>query len=198
MTDHPGEDPPPEDSRRRDLLDGYTQGDALWVFGYGSLMWSPGFPVTERVPALLRGWHRRFCVVSQIYRGTPEKPGLVLGLDRGGACRGLAMRVEPRDAREALDYLWEREMITRVYRPLWRVAETGRAKLRVATFVADREHEHYAPERDPAWAAGTIADAIGRNGSNRDYLKATLAELDRLGIHDRHLRAVLNALPPQR
>jgi glutathione-specific gamma-glutamylcyclotransferase len=185
-----------DDPRRSDLLDGYTQGDALWVFGYGSLMWSPGFPVSERVSALLRGWHRRFCVVSHVYRGTPEKPGLVLGLDRGGACRGLAMRVEPAHARKALDYLWDREMITRVYRPMWRVIETEHGKLRAATFVADREHEHYVPERDPAWAARTIADAIGRNGSNRDYLKATLAELDQLGIHDRHLRAVLAALPP--
>lgn len=187
--------PGTEDPRKRDLLDGYRAGAPLWVFGYGSLMWSPGFPVVERRAALLRGWHRRFCVVSHIYRGTPEKPGLVLGLDRGGACRGMAMRVEPDHAREALDYLWDREMITRVYRPLWRTVETDAGDVHAATFVADREHEHYAPERDPAWAARTIADAIGCNGSNRDYLNATLAELDRLGIHDRHLRAVLAALP---
>jgi glutathione-specific gamma-glutamylcyclotransferase len=184
-----------EDPRRRDLLDGYRPGDALWVFAYGSLMWSPGFPVVERVPALLRGWHRRFCVVSHVYRGTPEKPGLVLGLDRGGACRGLAMRVDAASATAALDYLWDREMITRVYRPLWREVETNDGRLRAATFVADRAHEHYAPERDPVWAAHTISDAIGRNGSNRDYLASTLSELERLGIRDGHLRAVLKALP---
>ena len=92
-------------------------GSDLWVFGYGSLMWNPGFPFAERHAATLPGYHRSFCVASHRYRGTPERPGLVLGLDRGGSCRGIVFRVAAADVPVALDYLWEREMDNRVYLP---------------------------------------------------------------------------------
>ena len=92
-----------------------ANGSDLWLFGYGSLMWNPGFPHRVAEPALLHGWHRSFCIYSHRYRGTPERPGLVLGLDRGGSCRGMAFRVGAAHAAEALHYLWEREMVGGVY-----------------------------------------------------------------------------------
>ena len=95
------------------------EGEDFWVFGYGSLMWHPGFPHVEVCAALLNGYHRRFCVYSHRYRGTPERPGLVLGLDRGGSCRGLAYRVPAAEGAAAMDYLYEREMVTGVYIPSW-------------------------------------------------------------------------------
>ena len=99
-------------------------GEDFWVFGYGSLMWHPGFPHVEVRLAVLHGYHRRFCVYSHRYRGTPERPGLVLGLDRGGSCRGLAFRVPAAESAEVIDYLYEREMITGVYIPRWFSLET--------------------------------------------------------------------------
>src|SRR5690606_27267148 len=100
-------------------------GAPFWVFGYGSLMWDPGFAYEERGDAILHGWHRRFCIVSHHYRGTPERPGLVLGLDRGGSCRGVAFRVDEARRAEVVAYLWAREMRNGVYRP-------HRAPLRLA------------------------------------------------------------------
>ncbi len=182
-----------------------TPGAELWVFAYGSLMWNPGFPFLESRPALVTGYHRRFCVSSQRYRGTPERPGLVLGLDRGGSCRGIAFRVAPDHAPATLDYLWEREMINRVYRPkLLPVrlrdggAPDGDRTVTACTFVVDRRHGQYCGCLDEAAMARRIAGCCGERGPNVEYLANTVAHLEELGIRDERLfrlhAAVMNAL----
>ena len=119
----------------------------LWVFGYGSLMWRPGFPFAESAPALLKGAHRALCVYSVVHRGTHAQPGLVLGLDRGGACRGVAFRVASGAETDTLAYLREREQVTDVYveavRPIRLLDGSGRV-LKALTYLVDRSHAQYA------------------------------------------------------
>ncbi|HYD29273.1 MAG TPA: gamma-glutamylcyclotransferase [Azospirillaceae bacterium] len=170
----------------------HPPGTDLWVFGYGSLMWNPGFAFAERQLALLRGYHRRFCILSHRYRGTVERPGLVLGLDRGGSCWGMAFRVEAAEVPGALAYLWDREMVTRAYRPrLLPVRMPQRRTVRACTFVADPGHPQYSDCRCREATAERIAAAAGRSGSNIDYLANTVAQLEQLGIRDRVLIELL-------
>lgn len=172
-----------------------TPGADLWVFGYGSLMWHPGFAHVEQQPAVLKGYHRRFCVASHRYRGTPDRPGLVLGLDRGGTCRGIAFRVAAPQVPDALDYLWDREMISRVYRPKQvpvRMACGRRAE--AWTFVVDRGHCQYCACLDLDVTAERIAASAGERGPNLDYLANTVAHLESMGMHDRALRSLLDAV----
>lgn len=169
-------------------------GADLWVFGYGSLMWNPGFPFVERHAATLPGYHRSFCVASHRYRGTPERPGLVLGLDRGGSCRGIVFRVAAADVPATLDYLWEREMDNRVYLPrMLRVrlrdggaAEGGEA-VSACCFIVDRSHPQYCRGLDEASVICRIADCCGQRGPNIDYLANTVEHLKELGICDARL-----------
>lgn len=167
----------------------------LWVFGYGSLMWNPGFEHVGSQPALLRGYHRSFCVTSTRYRGTPERPGLVLGLDRGGSCRGIAFLVAEAKVDRVLADLWEREMPRRVYSPRVVSLELGDgAKTKALTFVADRAHEAYTGRMEIEDVARTIADCSGARGPNADYLFNTLRHLDTLGIRERTLDALAQAV----
>lgn len=167
-------------------------GSDLWVFAYGSLIWDPGFPFVERHPALLRGYHRRFCILSHRYRGTVEKPGLVLGLDRGGSCWGMAYRVAAADVPATLDRLWEREMVTRVYRPrLLPVRMSGQA-VRACTFIADPAHPQYSGRLCQTATAEMIALGVGERGRNLDYLANTVAHLEGLGIKDHALVKLLD------
>jgi len=161
-----------------------ADGAPLWVFGYGSLMWNPGFPYDRRAAALLRGYHRRFCVYSHHYRGTPEQPGLVLGLARGGSCRGVAFEVPPEHARPTLAYLWRREMISEVYRPALLSVRLPDGPVRACTFVARPAHEQYCPLTDPEDMAALIGKGHGLMGPNREYLVNTVRHLDELGIAD--------------
>jgi len=174
----------------------------FWVFAYGSLMWRPGFAVAEVQPARLGGYHRRFCIWSTRYRGTPARPGLVLGLDRGGACRGLALRVPRREAAEVLAYLDEREMFDHVYfrrrLPVQLVAAGTAAapvSVRAVTYVVDRAHHAYAPPMPAERIASVIAEGHGESGANRDYLLNTIAHLAEIGVRDRMLAAVARWLP---
>lgn len=175
---------------------------ALYVFAYGSLIWRPGFAYSSSHPALLRGYHRRFCIWSRHYRGTPAAPGLVLGLDRGGACRGVAYRVPAPDADAVLDYLQEREMPRSeeaVYeRRVLRVALLdGAREVRAVAFVADRTRASYCrPEAEAAAAA--IAEALGQMGPNREYLLNTVAHLRTMGVRDAGLDRIAALLPPVR
>jgi cation transport protein ChaC len=170
----------------------------LYVFGYGSLIWKPGFPYAGMHPALLRGWHRRFCLWSRLYRGTPEAPGLVLGLDRGGACRGVAFQVPGTAAEAVLAYLQEREMPTAeaVYErrllPV-RLLDSGR-EVRAVAFVANRRHPSYC-RPCPQTAAAAIARGVGQAGPNRDYLLNTVAHLRAMGVRDAGLDRVAALLP---
>jgi cation transport protein ChaC len=157
----------------------------IWVFGYGSLMWNPGFRHCAAEPALLRGWHRSFCVYSHRYRGTPEKPGLVLGLDRGGACRGMAFRIAQADVEEAMHYLWDREMNGGVYRfrTLAAAVESG-GTVQTRAFVVDRAHKNYAGRLSIDETAHLILQGIGAKGHCREYLENTVRQLETLGLVD--------------
>jgi cation transport protein ChaC len=171
------------------------KGD-FWIFGYGSLMWNPGFPHDAREPALISGWHRSFCVHSAGHRGTPEWPGLVVALKPGGECRGLAIRIEAQHKESALAYLWEREMtLADGYLPQ-RVSAmlSGGRVVEALTFVADPRHEAYAGELSLTEAAERIATARGMRGTNRDYLSRTLEQLEMLGIRDAVLAALGRAV----
>lgn len=169
------------------------RGD-LWLFTYGSLMWDPGFRFADALPALLRGYHRSFCIYSSRYRGTVDKPGLVLGLDRGGACRGIAYRIAADEVPRALETLWLREMRRGVYVPrLLPVAAAGRRPKALA-FLANHGHAGYAGRLALEDCAEIIAGCCGERGPNIDYLVNTLRHLDTLGVHDHHLHRLLAAV----
>ena len=168
-----------------------TGGGPLWVFGYGSLMWRPGFAHEAAQPALLRGYHRAFCVYSVHYRGTAEKPGLVLGLDRGGSCRGRAYRVAARDADDVIAYLDAREQVTAVYLRRRVTIEIAGQRIPAVTYVADRKHGQYAGKLALREAAGIILSGHGVAGPNPEYLENTVTHLDELGIMDGPLHELL-------
>ncbi len=157
----------------------------LWVFGYGSLMWRPGFTFTEHRVATVRGYHRALCVYSHFHRGTPEKPGLVLGLDRGGSCQGIAFRVPAAAAADTIAYLRQREQVTLVYRELIlpaRLAD-GRHVLALC-YVVDRRHQQYAGRLDRADLERLVRQGYGASGANPEYVRNTHAHLAQLGIAD--------------
>lgn len=165
-----------------------------WLFAYGALMGGRGFDFAEARPALLRGYHRSFCIYSHVYRGTPERPGLVLGLDLGGMCRGVAFRLPAAGARDTLARIMAREMVTNVYVPrrlgvLLLDPETGRPSGRVTAqaFVARRTHPQYAGRLRPERAAELILAAAGEKGPCREYFERVFADMRALGIRDRPL-----------
>lgn len=163
----------------------------FWVFGYGSLMWNPGFPVIERRGAMLHGLHRALCVHSWVHRGTQERPGLVLGLDRGGSCRGVAFRAPGGERDAIIDYLRERELVTRVYFESWRaVSLADGGQVEALTYVVDRDHPQYAGRMGDSSIAEIVHGATGRSGNNRDYVLNTLAHLREQSIFDPHLETV--------
>jgi len=169
----------------------------LWVFGYGSLMWRPGFEFSEQAPAALIGAHRSLCIYSFHHRGTSQNPGLVLGLDEGGACRGVAFRVAP-DRRDAtLAYLREREQVTDVYveaiKPVSLLDGSGR-ELEALCYVVDRSHPQYAGRLSPEIQARLVGSASGRSGTNIDYVLNTVRHLEEAGIHDAELMSLAQRL----
>lgn len=175
----------------RRILDGLDPADDVWIFGYGSLLWNPAIKYVERHPALLHGWHRRFCLWTPVGRGTPDNPGLVLALDRGGSCRGLAYRIAATDRETELPLLWQREMVSDGYQPRWVTLRCCDTRVPAITWVVNPEGERYAGKQSPEILARHLATAGGRLGSSRDYLENTVAHLDELGIHDRPLHALL-------
>lgn len=156
----------------------------IWIFGYGSLMWNPGFPHCATEPALLRGWHRSFCVYSHRYRGTPDRPGLVLGLDRGGACRGMAFRVRSSEVGAAMHYLWEREMVGGVYDLRELRVRLGSGEVKAHAFTVRRSHQGYAGRLSTDETARLILQGLGGRGPCREYLENTVRQLECLGLVD--------------
>ncbi|MBN8919955.1 MAG: gamma-glutamylcyclotransferase [Rhizobiales bacterium] len=172
-------------------------GEDLWVFGYGSLIWRPGFEFVERRAALLIGVHRALCVYSHVHRGTPQRPGLVMGLDLGGSCRGVAYRVVAAQRDATIAYLRAREQATSVYREATRsVWLDGDAKQRVAAvcYLVDRSHAQYAGRLTLDEQFHLVRQGHGQSGANPDYVIATVRALEALGCHDRDLHALAQRL----
>jgi cation transport protein ChaC len=165
-------------------------GNDLWVFGYGSLMWRPGFAFIEQAPARLIGEHRALCVYSFDHRGTPEKPGLVLGLDRGGACRGIAFRIAASRRSDTIKYLRDREQTTHVYREVMRsvwLENEARQRVSALTYVVDRGHVQYAGRLSLPEQLRHVQQGRGRSGNNRDYVLSTVKSIEAQGFRDEQL-----------
>src|ERR1700716_1735219 len=162
----------------------------LWVFGYGSLMWRPGFAFIEQVPARLIGEHRALCVYSFDHRGTPEKPGLVLGLDRGGGHTGGPFRVPAKQRSDTVDYLRSREQTTNVYREVMRsvwLENEARQRVSALAYVVDRGHVQYAGRLSLAEQLRFVQQGHGRSGNNRDYVLSTVTSIEKQGFRDQQL-----------
>jgi cation transport protein ChaC len=172
----------------RAMLAKAPPGD-IWIFGYGSLIWNPCIHVAELRRARLNGFHRRFCLWTQLGRGSPDCPGLMLGLVPGGACAGVALRIERAAAATEFDILFRREMVSGSYDPRWVTVQIdGIAGPRKALcFLMNRAHERYAGRLSDATVADAIAHAAGPLGACRDYLDHTVAALGALGIDDKPL-----------
>lgn len=169
----------------------------LWVFAYGSLMWRPGFDFAEQVPARLIGEHRALCVYSFDHRGTPERPGLVFGLDRGGACRGVAFRIAASRRETTIAYLREREQTTHVYREVTRsvwLEDDARRRVSALAYVVDRGHVQYAGRLTLAEQARYVRQGHGRSGPNRDYVLSTVKSIESQGFRDPKLHQLAELL----
>ena len=171
----------------------------LWIFGYGSLMWRPGFAFVEAVPARLTGYRRCFCIYSVNHRGAPKRPGLVLGLDRGGVCDGVAYRIAPEHARATADYLRVREQVNGVYREAHlpvTLHEAERREVLAQAYIVERAHPSYTGPLTALQQAHLIRGAKGISGTNLDYLINTLAHLATLDIHASDLQRILTLIGP--
>jgi glutathione-specific gamma-glutamylcyclotransferase len=169
----------------------------LWVFGYGSLMWRPGFDVLERVPARLKGLHRALCVYSHVHRGTPERPGLVLGLDRGGMCRGIGYRVAAAARAQTVAYLRAREQVTSVYRETVRrieLEDAARRQVDALCYIVDRGHVQYAGRLSLAERLHYVRQGHGRSGPNREYVLEAVRALEALGYRETDLHLLAERL----
>lgn len=164
-----------------------AEDSELWVFGYGSLMWKPEMDAAEHRVAVIRGWHRRFCLWQWRFRGTRERPGLMLALDRGGACKGVAYRIAGPGLTDKLTGVWRRELLGRGYCPTIVTAATDGGPVKALTFVANRAGERYAGLIAEAEVAAYISQACGANGPSAEYLRETVARCAELGIYDKAL-----------
>ena len=157
------------------------------MFGYGSLMWNPAFHFAEQRPARLHGYHRRFCLNLKVGRGSPENPGLMLALDNGGSCHGIAYRIAPDKVNSETEILWMREMISGAYRPRWVTLHTHDNALRGLVFTINRENPRYIGRLPMEDIVERLATGEGELGSCRDYLLNTVAHLEEIGVRDAHL-----------
>jgi glutathione-specific gamma-glutamylcyclotransferase len=176
----------------KEALTRYAPGEEAWVFAYGSLMWNPALEFAETARCQVEGWRRSFCFWMPLGRGTPELPGLMLALEGGGSCEGIAYRLAPHQVRSELAILWNREMLSGIYLPCWVPAtlKDGR-KVTAVTFVVDTSHTQYCGDLPIERAAHHIAFAEGRRGPCRDYLANTAAHARALGIHDSYIEELV-------
>ena len=176
---------------RRATLAARPAGAPVWIFGYGSLMWNPAFHHEEQRLAVLHGYHRAFCLRTPIGRGTVDCPGLVLGLDRGGSVKGMALRIAEEKIEEELDVIWSREMLGGAYRPAWvRLIGPDGTRFHAITFVMRRDSPRYTGRLDVDETARQIARAAGPLGPCADYLENTVAAMDAIGIADGPMHAL--------
>ena len=178
-----------------EILAQHDSAKDLWVFGYGSLIWNPAFEYIEKRPALLRGWHRRFCLKLLIGRGSLQSPGVMLALDEGGSCHGVAFRIAADKVREELSILWQREMYGGAYDARLVPLEAGGEQIEAVTFVINRDHPRYIKELSVEQTAALIATGCGDLGTCREYLENTVKHLDELGLSDEGLARIAAALP---
>ena len=169
------------------MLEGRGPQRDLWIFGYGSLIWNPLFHFAERRLATIHGFHRCFCLRSRLGRGSVDKPGLVLGLDFGGCCHGVAFRIAAGHVPHELKLIWRREMVLGSYAPRWVKVRTGNEERRAIAFVVNHQHPHYAGKLPLETIIAILASAHGRFGSGADYLYQTVDCLADNGIHDGYL-----------
>lgn len=176
----------------KDALARYAPGEEAWVFAYGSLMWNPALEFAESARGRVDGWRRSFCFWMPLGRGTPELPGLMLALEGGGSCDGIAYRLAPHQVRSELAILWNREMLSGIYQPCWvpTALSDGRSVTAV-TFVVDTNHSQYVGDLPLERAAHHLAFAEGRRGASRDYLANTVAHARALGIHDPYIEELV-------
>jgi glutathione-specific gamma-glutamylcyclotransferase len=172
-----------------DLVSHMETGDPIRVFAYGSLMWNPECDVGSSEVGVLHGWHRAFCMRMLRYRGSMETPGLMMGLDRGGSCRGLVQTLDSADVRASLDAIVRRELITKpcTYSARWLSIKTDAGPVKAITFVIDRKGRFYEGGLCPESTAKRLAHAVGHIGTNAEYLMNTVQHLKGLGISDRNL-----------
>jgi cation transport protein ChaC len=172
----------------RDMLAQAPPGD-LWLFGYGSLLWKPGFEYAERRRATVQGWHRSFCLRIARFRATRDQNGLMMVLDRGGQCQGMIFRVPAEQAPTVLNGLFRRELVVNppATPPRWLTAQTEEGPIRALGFAIDRRSPVYAGKLRLAEVADVLSKAAGHWGSCAEYLQTTVAHLEELGIQDRNL-----------
>lgn len=178
-------------------IDGILQlclASDIWIFAYGSLIWNPIIRYSDRCVGTVYSWHRRFCLWTPLGRGTPDHPGLVLGLDRGGSCRGIVYRVAASDVATELLLLWRREMIAGTYIPRWVKVISGKQVVKAIAFVINPHHSLYAPKLSLEDTAYAISKAHGSLGSCADYLLQTVEGLAEFGIVDRKLIQIRDRL----
>lgn len=176
-----------------------TSPASRWVFGYGSLIWRPGFAFTHAERALMRGVHRRLCITSHIHRGTPERPGLVFGLERGGSCVGMAFKVAGENWTEVREYLRAREQVTGVYREAERFVRLASGEIvPTLVFVADPGHKQYAGRLSIEEQLDIVRDAHGQSGPNADYVVNTANHLAEMGIFDHRILTLSRLLEAER
>lgn len=185
------------ESSLREALRHLPPGKDAWLFGYGSLVWNPMMRFAERRTATLYGFHRGFYLLSRINRGTPQRPGLVLALDRGGCCRGVAYRIAREHVEAEFRLLWRREMLLGSYRPRWLPVYAAGRRLEALTFVANRAASGYAGRLGDEEIVACLAGAKGFYGTGAEYLHATAEGLARSGIHDAHIERLSRLLAAQ-
>jgi cation transport protein ChaC len=190
------------EASRRSTLAHHPADQPLWVFAYGSLMWNPAFHHDGDLVGQVYGYHRRFCLWTTLGRGSPDRPGLMLALDRGGSCKGMALRIAPECVEEETQVIWGREMITASYVPTWMTVHTGGGRVRAVGFVINRKTERYAGALGFEDTARAMARAdCGHLGTCYEYLCSTVTHLEEVGIHDvgltRLRRAVKDLLAPE-
>ncbi len=182
------------ENNRHQFFQGKDLSKGVWVFGYGSLIWNPAFHFLRRKTALVHGFHRRFCLHLTIGRGSPEHPGLMLALDRGGSCKGIAFEIGPDEIESETEILWMREMISGAYQPKWIKMRTEDGTLEGFTFVVNREHKRYRGDTDLRETAQALKRGEGPLGTCQEYLFNTVSDLATIGIKDQYLDHLLDEI----